>query len=231
MNPKRLVLFVEGQGDVQAAPILLNRLLSEYGAFDVVFSDPDPFRVGEYSRISKDGFAHWRRFLQAASRRASFGGCLLLLDGDSQAKVQGLPFCAMRAARLLAAEAQVVGAGRLFSVAVVFACMEFESWLIAGVNSLLGRRFSDGRKELPEAIEKIPPDPEAAPRDAKGWFGRIMETGYRPARDQTELTRLVDINLIRKQDMRSFRRLESAVKQLVEAIRSGKHVVTPEHVS
>ena len=33
MTPKRLVLLVEGQGDVEAAPILLGRLLNEYGAF------------------------------------------------------------------------------------------------------------------------------------------------------------------------------------------------------
>jgi hypothetical protein len=133
----------------------------------------------------------------------------------------------MRAARRLADEARKVGGGSLFSVAIVFACMEFESWLIAGVKSLAGARFSDGRSELPETIGEVPANPESAPRDAKGWLARNMKTGYSPTRDQAELTRLVDLNLIRQQETRSFRRLESAVKQLVSAIRSGEHTVTP----
>jgi len=54
-----------------------------------------------------------------------------------------------------------------------------------------------------------------------------MNTGYKPTRDQAELTRLVDLNVIRQQKMRSFRRLESAITELINAIRSGEHAVTP----
>ncbi len=227
MTPKRLVLFVEGQGDVEAAPILLKRLLKEYGAFDAVFPDPNPFRVGEYSKIGRKDFGEWRRLLRAAAMRKNVGGCLLLLDGDSRAEVGEKSFCAMRAARRLAEEARKVGGGSLFSIAIVFARMEFESWLIAGATSLAGARFSDGRGEFPEMIGEIPRDPESAPRDAKGWFRRVMKSGYSPTRDQAELTRLVDLDLIRQQGMRSFRRLECAIKELVGAIRSGEHAVTP----
>lgn len=228
MTPKRLVLLVEGDGDVAAAPILLKRLLAEHNAFDVVFLDPRPLRVGEYGKISKHAFREWRRFLGAAAKRKDLGACLLLLDGDGRALVEGQPFCAMRAARRLAHEAQKVGGGTLFSVAIVFACVEFESWLIAGATSLQGKRFADGRLELPAKIE--PPDLrnlEASPRDAKGWFHRIMNTGYKPARDQAELTRLVDLNVVRQQGMRSFRPLESAIRQLVEAVRLGAPTVNP----
>jgi hypothetical protein len=55
-----------------------------------------------------------------------------------------------------------------------------------------------------------------------------MSTGYKPTRDQAELTRLIDLDEIRSQGMRSFRRLESAVKEMVGAIRSGVHMVTPK---
>jgi hypothetical protein len=227
MTPKRLVLLVEGQGDVEAAPILLKRLLNEYGAFDAVFLDQHAFRVGEYSSVCKNEFAQWRRWLLAAARRPNLGGCLLLLDGDSRVKDHGQPFCAMHAARRLAEEARKVGAGTLFSVAIVFACMEFESWLIAGAESLAGKQFPDGRQELPDSIEQLPPKPELAPRDAKGWFQNLLKTGYKPTRDQAELTKLVDIDLVRQQDMRSFRRLESAIKELVSAVRSDQHAATP----
>jgi hypothetical protein len=226
MTPKRLVLFVEGQGDVEAAPVLLKRLLSEYNAFDTVVPDPNPFRVGEYSKICKGDCAEWRRLLLAAAKRRNFGGCLLLLDGDSRTKIEGEPFCAMRAARHLAEEARKVGAGSVFSVAIVFACMEFESWLIAGAKSLVGRQFTDGRM-MPDRIEAIPGDPESAPRDAKGWLRGVMKAGYSPTRDQAELTRLVDLSLVRQKGMRSFRRLERAIGELVAAIRSGEHAATP----
>ena len=224
---KRLVLLVDGVGDAAAAPILAKRLLSEYNAFDVVILDPAPFRVGAYSKISKNGFAEWQRYLAAAAKRKDCGGCILLLDGDSNAKVANQPFCAMRAARLLAAEARKLGAGTRFSVAVVFACMEFESWLIAGAASLVGKTFPDRRKVNLSTGTQVPPDPEVAPRDAKSWFRKIIETGYKPARDQAELTRLVEIDEIRARNMRSFRRLESALQELVVAFRKGVHVVTP----
>jgi len=227
MTPKRLVLLVEGQGDVEAAPVLLGRLLNEYGAFDLVFVDPAPLRVGAYSNISREEFGKWRRYLLAAAKRQDVGGCLLLLDGDSPIKVDGAPFCAMRAARRLADEARRVGAGRLFSVAIVFACMEYESWLIAGVQSLAGKQFADGSNAIPDQIKEVPRDPESAPRDAKGWLDGVMKTRYKPTRDQAELTRLVDLGVIRRHKMRSFRRLESAVQGLVRALRCGEHAVTP----
>jgi hypothetical protein len=227
MTGKRLVLLVEGHGDVEAVPILVKRLLVEYSAFDAVLLDSKPLRVGEYSKVSRCNFGEWQRFLKVAAKRKDCGGCLLLLDGDSQTKVDGAPFCAWRAARRLAEEARKVGGGTLFSVAIVFACMEFESWLIAGAESLAGRSFSRGRRELPDAIEPLPPNPELNPRDAKGWFKKRVMNGYNPARDQGELTRLVDVDLIRQKGMRSFQRLESATKALVDAIRSGQPSVTP----
>jgi hypothetical protein len=42
-----LVLFVEGDGDYHAAPILVTRLLTELGAWDAVYLDPQPFGAGE----------------------------------------------------------------------------------------------------------------------------------------------------------------------------------------
>jgi hypothetical protein len=228
MTPKRLVVLVEGDGDVMAAPLLVKRLLSEYGAFDAVILDPKGFRVGEYSTISKHEFGEWRRKLKAAVMTRRAAACLLLVDGDSPMQVDGQPFCAMRAAHHLAREAQEVGGGTLFSLAIVFACMEFESWLIAGAASLRGQKFLDGRIEIPETLQ-LPscPDPETSPRDAKRWLRKIMTTGYKPTRDEHELTRFVDLDLVRGRGMRSFRRLEAAVRELVEAIRRDEHVVTP----
>ena len=241
MSPKRLVLVVEGPGDVEAAPVLAKRLIRDISALDtLVLHEVSPLCIhGGYSKIRRNGknrrvhdFGEWRRYLQVAMKtRKDMGACLLLLDGDSKADVEGKSFCASRAARVLAAEAQKIGAGKLFSLAVVFSCMEFESWLIAGIESLLGKPFSDGRNGIPNILPKniqIPHNPESAPRDAKGWLSRIVPMGYDAPRDQAELAKLVDLKLIRnRQEIRSFQRMESAIRKLVDAIRSGTHVVTP----
>jgi hypothetical protein len=128
--------------------------------------------------------------------------------------------------RSLASAAMQVGAGKEFSVAVVFARQEYETWLIAGVSSLAGRGLRDGR--LIRSNAKAPEgDLETSPRDAKGWLDNIIEGGYKPTRDQAALTRLVDLEVIRARKLRSFRRLESAVSSLLEAIRHDRPIVSP----
>ena len=241
MEPRRLVLLVEGHGEVAAAPVLVDRLLKSYHAnkpvFDALYLDKTPLRVGGYpvirssgksAKVREQNFDEWRRFLRlAVTSRRNVGGCLLLLDGDCETTLPDQKFCAMQAAYLLAEEAEKVGAGKLFSLAIVFACLEFESWLVAGAESLVNKKLSDERLAIKSLIESIPPDPEIAPRDAKRWFAKTMPMGYSPTRDQAELTRLVDLDAIRARNMRSFRRLEAALNQLTSAIRSGEHIITP----
>ena len=130
-------------------------------------------------------------------------------------------------ARSLAERAAGAGAGRLFSLACVFALQEFESWLIAGVESLAGRRLPDGRAGV---MAKHPPKPskiEVAPRDAKGWLDRAMATGYKATTDQEPLTKIVELDAIRAAGLRSFRRLESAIDDLVDAARNNAPVISP----
>ena len=222
---KSIVLFVEGEGETEAAPKLVKRLLTEQNAWDAVSLDTNPFRVGHVNGLVKNKYREWKRKFKACLKRPNVGGVLLLLDGDIE-KVEGEPFCAKKVARSLAGEATATAAGVNYSVAVVFARQEYESWLIAGVNSLRGKRLADGRLI---AIDAAAPtgDLEEKPRGAKEWLSNIVEGGYNPTRDQADLTDLVDLDSIRKRGLRSFRRLESAVSQLIAAIRGDKHVATP----
>jgi hypothetical protein len=58
-----------------------------------------------------------------------------------------------------------------------------------------------------------------------------MAKGYKPAKDQKALTEMVDLQVIRKRGLRSFRRLEDALQQLADAIRNNRHVVTPAEIT
>lgn len=223
---KRLVLFVEGEGDALAVPILVKRLLTELDAWDCLFLDPHTFVTKGVNRLVKDGCRNWLRWLGAAALRGQLGAVLLVLDGDL-ARFRGDPFCAARVARELARKSAEARGGDLFSVAVVFACREYESWLIAGVESLSGKRLMGGLAGVRAGTHPPEGDLEASLRDAKGWLKKVMESGYKERRDQAALTEIVDLDVVRRRPMRSFRRLESAIATVVGAIRSGSHVVSP----
>lgn len=216
---KRLVLFVEGEGDVGGAPVLVGRMVHELPdeLQGTLFVDPDPFRVQGIHHLTGRVAGNWTRHLNSArSTRRNLGGILLLLDGDAD-RVEGSPFCVVDTARALAEAARTAAGGKLFSVAVVFVRQEFESLLIAGYQSLPGQRPGVA---LPPAIEN-------APRDAKGWLDDHLDGGYKPTEDQARLSGAVRFDDIRTAGLRSFARLEHALREIATAVQSGQHIVSP----
>jgi len=220
---KKLVLFVEGDGDKLAVPVLVKRLITDFGFWDRLQLDPDPFMVCGVDAVlgSNQKIERWLRLLRAANKRQSVGGILQVLDGDSPA------LCAWKDAARLAERAKEIGAGTTFSLACVFACREYETWLLAAIESLAGRERSDGRAGVRAGAVKPEGDLELAPRDAKRKLGELMIAGYKPMKDQAALTQLVDLNVLRGSELRSFKRLETALRQLALAIQTGEHVSTP----
>jgi len=223
---KRLVLFVEGEGESAAAPVLIKRFLTELNAWDAVFLDLEPFRVGQVNALMRRDFYKWKRWLRASQKRSDLGAVLLLLDGDVVPVGQSV-LCPASTGQLLSAAARETGAASTFSAATVFALREFESWFIAGFDSLAGRSMPDGRL-IRNTIAVPSGDLEQSPRDAKGWMRTAIDGGYKPTRDQAILSEMIDLQMIRDKQLRSFQRLETAVESLVTAMRSGNHLVSPQ---
>lgn len=223
---KRLILFVEGRGDVNAVPILVKKIVTEGGGWESMFLDPNPFRIRGVENLVLNANETWLKLLRAALKRPKVAGIVVVLDGDAR-RWEGRPFCAGQVACTLVERAKAVGAGRLFSLGFVFACCEFETWLLAGVESLAGKRLSDGRPGVAAGTQIFEGELEVAPRNAKGELGRLMNTGYKATLDQAELTTLLDLGVVRQRGLRSFVRLERAVKQLTDAGRTGEHIATP----
>ena len=216
---KRLVLFVEGPGDHQAAPVLVKRIRAELAPelSSAMFVDDDPFTVKGVQNLTGKKANEWIRYLGAAAKRKSFGGVLLLLDAEDHNRGGKRTMCLVEVARELADRARTAGAGKMFSVGVVFLLREFESLFIAGYNSLPKRKSG---VQLPENVEE-------APRNAKGWLKKHLEDGYGEIPNQKELAEIVDIGLIRQQNLKSFGRLKRAVAELARAFMTGEHVSTP----
>jgi hypothetical protein len=226
---KRLVLVGEGYGEVSALPILVGRLLREKDAGDTFFADHDVIRepnpVKWDKRAARPDYSKWVSRVTLAARRRDAGGVLAIYDGDAPyfPAGSGSPFSAATAARSMTAAAAAVGAGKTFSLAVVFACVEYETWIIAGIESLAGKKRKDGRPVLPSNLKFPPGEPES---HGKRWLEQNCP-GYRPTLDQSALTKLLDLNVVRAKDLRSFKRLDHAIDQLLAAVGSGSHISTP----
>jgi len=226
---KRLVLLGEGQGDEAALPVLVRKLLLERNRDRDFFADKDVIRGASYMKWDKEAgrpdYTKWISRVTLASRRGNLGGVLAVYDGDAPVFPAGskTPFCAADAAKVLAQVAAEAGAGKTFSLAVVFACKEYESWIIAGIESLTGKRYSDGRAALPPGLTFPPGNCEA---HGKKWLEQHCP-GYRPALDQGALTEILDLGVVRAKGLRSFRRFEHALVQLMEAANKGTYILCP----
>jgi hypothetical protein len=227
---KRLVLLGEGQGDVGGLPVLIGKLLHDKcGEARPLYIDKDVIRAHNADALVKwnkdqnqEDYSQWFKYLRLAARdRRDLCGVLAVIDGDSKTFPAGkkTPFCAVTAAKTLALAAKEVGAGATFSLAVVFACVEYETWLVAGAGKppIAGTEVLFPGKSFPGG------DPES---HGKGWIERNMKS-YRPTRDQARLTELLDLDVVRAKRLRSFGRLENAMDQLLKAVQTGNHIVTP----
>lgn len=229
---KRLVILGEGHGETSALPILAKKILREKDSEKRLFVDEDiirthnPLGLVKWNRQqSHADYEKWLWYIRIAARRSNVGGILAVFDGDADKFPAGAnsPFCAATAARSMAAAAANIGAGRNFSLAVVFACVEYESWIIAGAESLSGKSFRDGRPILPRDLVF----PAGAPEShGKRWLEKNCP-GYRPTRDQRPLTELVDLQVVRKKGLRSFSRLDHAIDQILGAVTNQSFISTP----
>jgi hypothetical protein len=171
---RSIVCIVEGDGEVKAVPVLLRRIAEARGIFDL--------NVGMPIRVHRDQFLRredeFRRKLLLAAAKAGDGQVIVLLDADDD--------CPVDLARDIAARAgNIVPHVRL---AVVIARHEYEAWLLAGANSLAGKRGLSADLEAPADGEAI--------RDAKGWLSNHIQSGrYHEVSDQPALTAVLDIDL------------------------------------
>jgi hypothetical protein len=102
--------------------------------------------------------------------------------------------------------------------------MEFESWLLAGIETLRKVPLSGGRGVVPSDATAPDFDVENK-RDAKGLM-RTLVPGYDPSLDQAVLSQNVDLAAVARR-CNSFRRFQSAIAQLADAARKGQMIVSP----
>lgn len=203
--PLFIVPIVEGDGDTEAVPLLLRRILYE-------ICQRYEWRVGKPIRAG--GLYSFKNKLDRYLGYALQGECdaiLVLLDSEDQ--------CPKEEACRLAEQVRTYSP--LKPVAIVLAHQEYEAWFLADAESLAGE-FG-----LPEDL-RSEEDPERI-RGAKEWLSNRMPRGstYKPTFHQARMTERLNLDRV-QQRSRSFHRLVNAVRQLIESPSPG---VTPDRCS
>ena len=203
----KVYTIVEGHGEADppypgrdpAATVLAAKLLDHVGCWQW-FPARRPWRL----RSCGDFYPRTDNLLQAIEAHRQYEDCaavMVLFDLEDD--------CPREIALQVAEQIRARGPWP-FSVVVVCAYREYESWFLASLETIC-----DG--------VRYPGDPEG-PRDAKGWLERRF--GYQETRDQAAYTQDLDIAVAAEQS-RSFRRLCHAFAQIAASCEDDRVIVTP----
>lgn len=190
---QRILPIVEGDGDVQAVPVLVRRILQAHNRFDVEVLPPH--KRGELPKVKAD----FQRIFKVAAKEQA--GILCVLDFDCAQCVD-----ALKDEYELQQQAQQMNP--LIAFAVCLIVKEFESLFLWDEAST--------RKVLPQLLKHtvFPANPEDI-RPAKEWLSKSQPSGfaYKPTAHQAKLAAAINLDLLRARSP-SYQRLEAAVLKL-----------------
>ena len=153
MPSLRIACIVEGDGEVEAVPILVRRIAARVDS-SLWVQMKRPVRITR-SLLVRPG--ELERATELAARQVDGqGGILVLIDSDDDCPAVLAPQLLDRAHK----------ARSDLPIGVVLAKREYEGWFLASAESLRGKRG------LPDDLSP-PPDPESI-RGAKEWMSRHM---------------------------------------------------------
>lgn len=200
-----IIPIVEGEGDVDAVPRLIDRTLAFLERWDWTVGPP-----------KKCGGVHALRaklpnFLWYAQSEPECGAILILVDLDD-----GCPF---KVSQDMVQQIQSLHLTR--PVAIVLAHREYETWFLASLATIAGSNSIPEGTIYEGAVELR--------RGAKEWLSKQMPPGkaYKETIHQARMTAKIDIPLA-KTNSRSFRRFVHAIEELVDAADGGdQNSITP----
>lgn len=205
-----LVPIVEGDGEMEAVPLLVRKVLEgRCGRLDVAVAKPK-------NAHSKDKLVRdLERYVRYAAMTPGCEGILVLLDVHDDCAKGLAPDLAQRSREL----------NLRVPVAIVCAVREYEAWFLASLETLRGKSIK-GKPGLLDSAEYTQPVEQLS--GVKEWLTKHMPPGraYKETTDQAPLTEHIDFTLAFDRS-RSFRRLCHAVVQLVQAMDRGENAVTP----
>src|SRR5438067_1801215 len=135
----KIVPIVEGDGEVEAVPLLLGKLVAGMRRPEIGISRP-PLSAGSCANLTRAGGLEG--FIQIAALRSDCAAILVLMDADKG--------CPLKIAQDFVG--RINSLGTKHPVVVVIANCEYEAWILASLESIAGRDL-EGRPGLPAGIE------------------------------------------------------------------------------
>lgn len=190
----KLVVIIEGHGEVEAVPVLIRKVLHHHNYFDAV--EILPHRRKGMPNALPDFEKNFKMALEEAD------AILLLLDFDCKECD-----CVVQSSAYFYQQAKRLRADMPFKVA--FLVKEFETLFLANPEAT--------RKVLPKipADLPFPIEPESV-RGAKEWLSKAMPSGiaYKETVHQVKIVSQLDLDHLHEHSP-SYRHLEKAVLALV----------------
>lgn len=197
-------IVVEGHGELEAAPNLINRLWKENG-------DGRPWisPARRFHRLNPQ--PGWRAAAERYRSESGVSGLLLLRDEDDG--------CPRELGPQIAADLQSLKLP--FAVAIVLLKPEWEVLFLPCIAKMAGLPLDKvGALERPglAANARWTGDWESR-RGVKEWLTQNYPPGksYKPTTDQLALTRKIDLDLLRKANVPCFGTLENALRFFITA--------------
>ena len=197
--------IVEGDGEVTAFPILLDRLIGELGCYEAV--GYSPFLEKRTGIVNE---AKFKRAVQVVSDRSGTSAIIILFDADDDCARDLIP-------QMIRWAQETVSA---LPCAVIMARREYEAWFLAAIESLRGQRRIRDNAQYDRNPEVV--------RGAKGVVSRFMPPNkpYSETSDQVALSAVFDLGQA-YHGTSSFRKMVKEVCRLLEEL--GHDPVIPEH--
>jgi hypothetical protein len=198
--------IVEGHGEVEAAPVLLRRLLAEAKCQSIGVGRP--IRRTQSQLRSKEGI---QAGVRLALLQPECAAVVILFDGEDD--------CPKELAASVRTWAREVAAGKPCDVVIAY--REYETWFVAAVESLRGHHG------IPKTAT-APPHPESS-RDAKGALEEFMppDRAYSETGDQPAMSATFDMALAHRRN-RSFRKLVKTIGDLLTQLRQPLPIWPPD---
>jgi hypothetical protein len=197
--------IVEGHGEVEAAPVLLRRLLAVAQCH--VIGVGRPIRRTQSQLRSMEGI---QAGVRLARLQPECAAVVILFDGEDD--------CPQELAAQVRAWALEAAADTPCDVVVAY--REYETWFLAALESLRGK-YGIAKDAA------APANPESR-RDAKGALEEFMpaDRAYSETGDQPAMSAVFDMGLAHRRN-RSFRKLVKAIGDLLTQLQQPLPVWPP----
>jgi len=199
---------VEGHGEVEAVPALLNnwfrfRRFTNFRVLDKAVRTPGAKALlAPYDRERQLGVEYYVR-LAAGSRPDAI---LVILDADDEChdRKTRYPYQPLGPELL----ERAIGVMPHIPVGVVVTNREFESWFMAGYRRLRTKKLLPYEAHLPAALDI------EDPRDCKGLMTQLMGRAYSPTADQKAFAQGITFRMYMRKKSGSFDKLVRELERL-----------------